>query len=161
MSITSSKAAPRRRGGYRLIIVLLVVLLLAGAAFFWLNSAAQAAVNATATLTVYQPAVTVAHNNTRSFSPTATGAVVEPGDSIQTDKKGRAAIQLPDGTITRLAGDTQVTLTSAHFARSGNLHDVSISQKAGRTFTNVQHLIGGASFKIAGQSAVASVRGTK
>jgi hypothetical protein len=161
MSITSSKAAPRRRGGYRLIIVLLVVLLLAGAAFFWLNSAAQAAVNAAATLTVYQPAVTVAHNNTKSFSPSATGAVIEPGDSIQTDKKGRAAIQLPDGTITRLAGDTQITLTSAHFAKSGNLHDVSIFQKAGRTFTNVQHLIGGASFKVAGQSAVASVRGTK
>jgi len=160
MSITSSKAAPKRRGGYRLIIVLLVVLLLAGAAFFWLNSAAQAAVNATATLTVYQPAVTVAHPGGTFFAG-ATGAIVEPGDSVKTDTKGRAAIQLPDGTIMRLAGNTQITLTSAHFAKSGNLHDVSILQKAGRTFTNVQHLVAGASFKVAGQSAVASVRGTK
>jgi FecR protein len=159
MSITSSKAAPKRRG-YRLIIVLLVVLLLAGAAFFWLNSAAQAAVNATATLTVYQPAVTLAHQG-GTFFEGATGAIVEPGDSVKTDTKGRAAIQLPDGTITRLAGDTQITLTSAHFAKSGSLHDVSILQKAGRTFTNVQHLVAGASFKVAGQSAVASVRGTK
>jgi hypothetical protein len=158
MSITSSKAAPKRRG-YRLIIVLLVVLLLAGAAFFWLNSAAQAAVNATATLTVYQPAVTVAHQG-GTFAG-ATGAIVEPGDSVKTDTKGRAAIQLPDGTITRLAGDTRIILTSAHFAKSGSLHDVSILQKAGRTFTNVQHLVAGASFKVAGQSAVASVRGTK
>ena len=160
MSISSSKAQPKRRGGYRLIIVLLVVLLLAGAAFFWLNSAAQAAVNAAATLTVYQPAVTVAHNG-GPFSTAVTGAIIEPGDSIKTDTKGRAAIQLPDGTLTRLAGDTQVTLTSAHFAKSGNLHDVSILQKLGRTFTNVQHLVAGASFKVAGQSAVASVRGTK
>lgn len=160
MSITSSKAAPKRRGGYRLIVVLLVVLLLAGAAFFWLNSAAQAAVNATATLTVYQPAVTMAHSGGTFFAG-ATGAIVEPGDSVKTDAKGRAAIQLPDGTIMRLAGDTQITLTSAHFAKSGNLHDVSILQKAGRTFTNVQHLVAGASFKVAGQSAVASVRGTQ
>ena len=160
MSITSTKAQPKRRGGYRLIIVLLVVLLLAAAAFFWLNSAAQAAVNAAATLTVYQPAVTVAHNG-GSFSSSATGAIIEPGDTVKTDAKGRAAIQLPDGTLTRLAGDTQITLTSAHFAKSGSLHDVSILQKAGRTFTNVQHLVAGASFKVAGQSAVASVRGTQ
>ena len=160
MSITSSKAQPRRRGGYRLVIVLLLVLLLAGAAFFWLNSAAQAAVNAAGTLTVFQPTASVTHTGGTAF-PGTTGAVIEPGDTIKTDAKGRAALQLPDGTVTRMAGDTQITLTSAHFAKSGNLHDVSISQKAGRTFTNVQHLIGGASFKVAGQSAVASVRGTK
>ena len=159
MSLTSTKAAPRRRGGYRLIIVLLVVLLLAGAAFFWLNSAAQAAVNAAGTLTVFQPTASVTH--TGGTFPGATGAVIEPGDTIKTDPKGRAALQLPDGTVMRMAGDTQIKLTSAHFAKSGNLHDVSILQKAGRTFTNVQHLIGGASFKVAGQSAVASVRGTK
>ena len=160
MSITSSKAAPKRRGGYRLIIVLLVVLLLAGTAFFWLNNAASAAVNAAATLTVFQNAVSVAHPGGAFFAG-ATGAVIEPGDSVKTDTKGRAAIQLPDGTVMRLAGDTQITLTSAQFAKSGNLHDVSILQKAGRTFTNVQHLVAGASFKVAGQSAVASVRGTK
>ena len=160
MSITSLKVAPRRRGGYRLIIVLLLVLLLAGAAFFWLNSAAQAAVNAAGTLTVFQGAVTVAHSG-GPFSTSTTGAIVEPGDSVKTDAKGRAALQLPDGTVTRLAGNTQIALTSAHFAKTGHLHDVSILQKAGRTFTNVQHLISGASFKVAGQSAVASVRGTK
>ena len=124
MSITSLKVVPKRRGGYRLIIVLLVVLLLAGAAFFWLNSAAQAAVNAAGTLTVFQPAVSVAHNS-GSFSTSTTGAIIEPGDSVKTDAKGRAALQLPDGTVTRLAGNTQIALTAAHFAKSGNLHDVT------------------------------------
>ena len=161
MSVTSSKAAPKRRGGRRLIIILVVVLLLAAAAFFWLNSAAQAAVNAAGTLTVFQPAVSVGHNSTTSLSPSATGAVIQPGDTVKTDTKGRAAIQLPDGTVTRMAGSSQITLTSAHFAKSGNLHDVSILQQAGRTFTNVQHLIGGATFQVKGPSAVASVRGTK
>ena len=160
MSVKAARPAPKRRGGYRLIIILLVILLLIGAGLFWLSSSAQAATNATATLTVFQPTASVEHGN-GAIIASPTGTVVTPGDSIKTDAKGRAAIQLPDGTLTRLAGDTQITLTAAHFAKTGDLQDVSLLQKAGRTFTNVQHLVSGATFKVAGQSAVASVRGTK
>lgn len=158
MSVTAARTAPKRRE-FRLIISLLVILLIVAAGFFWLSTAAQAATNAAATLTVFQPTASVAHGGT--FVAGKSGMVVQPGDSIKTDAKGRAAIQLPDGTLTRLAGDTQITLTQSHFAKTGNLHDVSIFQKVGRTFTNVQHLVSGATFKVAGQSAVASVRGTK
>jgi FecR-like protein len=160
MQVSAARTAPRRRGGYRLIIILLVILLIAGALFFWLNSAASAAVNAAATLTVFQPTTSVAHGS-GAFVTSKTGTVVQPGDSVKTDVKGRAAIQLPDGTLMRIAGGTQVALTSAHFAKTGNLQDVSIFQKIGRTFTTVQHLATGAIFKVGGQSAVASVRGTK
>jgi hypothetical protein len=160
MSVTTARTAPRRRGGYRIIITLLVIFLLIGAGLFWLSSAAQAAINAAATLTVFQRTASVARGG-GAFVASKTGTVVEPADSIQTDAKGRAAIQLPDGTLTRMAGDTQITLTSAHFSKSGYLQNATILQKVGRTFTNVQHLVTGASFKVAGQSAVASVRGTK
>lgn len=160
MQASAARTAPRGRGGYRLIIILLVVLLIAGAAFFWLNSAASAAINAAATLTVFQPTTSVAHG-TGAFVTSKTGTVVVPADSVKTDAKGRASIQLPDGTLMRMAGGTQIALTSAHFAKTGNLQDVSILQKVGRTFTTVQHLASGAVFKVGGQSAVASVRGTK
>ena len=160
MQVTAARTAPNRRGGFRLIVILLVVLLIAGAAFFWLNSAAQASINAAATLTAFQPAVSVSRGG-GAFFDSPTGTVVQPGDTVKTDAKGRAAIQLPDGTLTRMAGNTEITLTSAHFAKTGNLQDASILQKAGRTFTNVQHLVTGAVFKVGGQSAVASVRGTK
>jgi hypothetical protein len=162
MSVAAARTAPkpRRRGGYRLIITLLVILLIAGAGLFWLRTAADAAPNAAAMLTVFQPTVAVAHGG-GAFQAGTTGMVVQPGDSVKTDAKGRAAIQLPDGTLTRLAGGTEIALTSAHFAKTGNIQDASFFQKVGRTFTNVQHLVTGASFKIAGQSAVASVRGTK
>jgi hypothetical protein len=160
MQVSAARTAPRRRGGYRLIIILLVVLLIAGALFFWLNSAASAAVNAAATLTVFQPTTSVAYG-AGAFVTSKTGTVVQPGDSVKTDVKGRAAIQLPDGTLMRIAGGTEIALTSAHFAKTGNLQDVSILQKIGRTFTTVQHLATGAVFKVGGQSAVASVRGTK
>jgi ferric-dicitrate binding protein FerR (iron transport regulator) len=160
MQVSAARTAPRRRGGYRLIIILLVVLLIAGAGLIWLNTAASASVNAAATLTVFQPTVSVSRAG-GSFVTSPTGTVVQPGDSVKTDAKGRAAIQLSDGTMMRMAGGTEIVLTTAHFAKTGNLQDASILQKVGRTFTNVQHLVSGAVFKVGSQSAVASVRGTK
>lgn len=157
----SSKQAPRRRGGRRLLIALALVIVLIVGGIVWLNVAAQAQVNASAALTVYQPTASIARNNGTDFAPASTGTIVQAGDSIQTDAKGRAAITLPDGTITRLASATTVKLDSAHFTKGGNLNDVSLTQRIGRTFTNVQHLVTGAHFDVHGSSATASVRGTK
>src|SRR5467141_807461 len=160
MSAVAAKPAPRRRRGLRWIVVLVVIAALVAGAAFWLNTSASAATNATATLNVFLPVTSVAHNG-GAYAAATTGATVQPGDGVKTDGKGRAAIQLPDGTLTRLASNTEMTLTSAHFAKDGNLHDVSIAQKVGRTFTNVQHLVSGATYKVSGQSATATVRGTK
>jgi hypothetical protein len=160
MSVVAARTPPRRRGGLRFLVILVVLILIVGGALYWLNSSAQAAVNAVATLSVFQPDVSVARNG-GSFVTAATGSIVQPGDGVKTDAKGRGAIQLPDGTLTRLASGTEITLTAAHFSKAGDLHDVSITEKIGRTLTNVQHLVSGATFKVAGQAAVASVRGTK
>jgi hypothetical protein len=140
------------------VLVILVGVVAGG--IYWLNLSAQAAVNVSATLTVYQAAASVAPGG-GGYAAASTGAKVRPGDSVKTDTKGRASIQLPDGTLTRLASDTEITLDAAHFTKSGDLHDAKITQKVGRTFTSVQHLVSGATFDVAGQSAVASVRGTK
>jgi hypothetical protein len=160
MASVAAKPAPRRRGGRRILIALALLIVLIVAGIVWLNVAAQAQVNASGLLTVYQPAASVSHNGA-DFSPASTGAVVGAGDSVKTDTKGRAAITLPDGTITRLASDTTIKLDSAHFTKSGSMHDVSLTQQLGRTFTNVQHLASGATFDVHGKSATASVRGTK
>ncbi len=160
MRAVAAKPAPRRRGGLRWIVGLLIIVLLAAGAVVWLNSAAAAATNAVATLTVFLPTTSVSHNG-GDYAEASTGSIVQPGDGVKTDAKGRAAIQLPDGTLTRLAKSTEIKLSSAHFSKDGSLHDASIAQKAGRTYTNVQHLVGGATFKVSGQSATATVRGTK
>jgi len=140
--------------------LLLILILIVGGVLVWLNRAASAQVNASATLTVYQPAASTSRNGA-DFADVSTGAVVHAGDSVKTDTKGRAAITLPDGTLTRLASDTTLKLDSAHFTKTGNLHDVTLSQQIGRTFTNVQRLATGATFNVKGKSATASVRGTK
>ncbi len=157
---TVAARPPKRRGGRRFLLLLLILVLIVGGVLVWLNRAASAQVNASATLTVYQPAASTSRSGA-DFANVSTGAVVHAGDSVKTDTKGRAAITLPDGTLTRLASDTTLKLDSAHFTKTGNLHDVTLSQQIGRTFTNVQHLATGATFNVKGKSATASVRGTK
>ena len=157
---TVAAKPPKRRGGRRFLLLLLILVLIVGGVLVWLNRAASAQVNASATLTVYQPAASTSRNGA-DFADVSTGAVVHAGDSVKTDTKGRAAITLPDGTLTRLASDTTLKLDSAHFTKTGNLHDVTLSQQIGRTFTHVQRLATGATFNVKGKSATASVRGTK
>ena len=160
MATVAAKPQPRRRGGRRLLIALGLLVVLIAAGVVWVNVAAQAQVSASAALTVYQPTASTSHNGT-DFTTATTGTVIGAGDSVKTDTKGRAAITLPDGTVTRLASDTQIRLDSAHFTRNGNMHDVSLTQQIGRTLTNVQHLVSGSTFNVHGKSATASVRGTK
>jgi hypothetical protein len=143
------------------LIVVVLLIVIVGGGIFWLNSSAQAAVNVSATLTVYQPAASIERKGSGAFAVASSGAQVQASDSVKTDTKGRASIQLPDATLTRLASDTEVTLDTAHFTKSGALHDAKLTEKIGRTLTSVQHLVSGATFQVAGQSAVASVRGTK
>jgi hypothetical protein len=138
----------------------LILAVIVGGGIFWINLSAQAAVNVSATLTVYQPTASVKRGG-GDYTSALTGAQIQAGDAVKTDTKGRASIQLPDGTLTRLASETEITLDAAHFSKNGTLHDAKITQKVGRTLTSVQHLVTGATFQVAGQSAVASVRGTK
>lgn len=160
MSAVAARSAPRRRRGLPWIVVLVIIVAIVGGGLFWLSSAASASTGAVATLTVFQPATSVAHGGA-AYAAAKTGTVVQAGDGVKTDAKGRAAIQFPDGTLTRLAGSTTISLSAAHFGKDGNLHDATLLQKIGRTLTNVQHLVGGATFKVQGQSATASVRGTQ
>ena len=161
MSVVAARTPPRRRGGLRLTAILLAVILIVAGLLVWVSLIAQAAVSASAVLTVYLPATSVRHGSGGAFAAATNGSLVQAGDSVQTDDKGRAAITLPDGTFTRLATGTTITLDSSHFARSGDLHDSKFVQQIGRTFTNVQHLVSGATFQVAGKSASATVRGTK
>lgn len=161
MRLVAAPPPVRRGGGRRILIAVVVFVLIASVAIVWLQMAAQAAVGANAILTVYQPAASVAHPAGGTFATAGTGGLVQPGDAVKTDAKGRAAMTLPDGTMTRLAGDTTLTLDAAHFARDGNLHDVKLTQQVGRSFTTVRRLVSGATFQVAGKSATATVRGTK
>src|ERR1700730_1753322 len=131
MSAVAARTPPRRRGGRRIPAVLLILVVIIGGGIFWLNRSAQAAVNVSATLEVYQHEVFVAQNG-GAYAPSPNGTQGQAGDSVKTDTKRRASIELPDGTLTRLASQTEIRLNAAHFTKNGTLSDVKITEKIGR-----------------------------
>src|ERR1700680_2349061 len=110
MSSVAARTPARGRGGRRVLIVLVLVILLVGGGLFWLNSSAQAAVRVSATLTVSHTIASRERSGSGAFNTASSGAQVQAGDSVSTDTKGRASIQLPDGTLTRLARDSHLTV---------------------------------------------------
>jgi hypothetical protein len=144
-----------------LIAIVLVVLLVAGGGYYLFVVQAQAAVPSPAALLVITTPVDVDTNNSAGFHPGRPGQELTAGNSVRTGQGGHAAIQFPDGSYVRLAPATTVTVTAAQLSHDGNLQSASLVQKVGRTFTNVQHLVSGASFQVGGHSVSAVVRGTQ
>jgi hypothetical protein len=132
-----------------------VVLLLAGGGYWFFVAQASAAVNAPATLVVFTQPVTVDKN------PAIPGQPLNPGNVVQTQAGGRAGIQFPDGSYMRMSPNSTVTVTAVQLQKNGNLQSVSLSQRIGRTFINVQKLVSGATFHVGGHSVSAQVRGTQ
>ena len=147
-------------GGCLLAIVLVVLLVFGGGYYFFIVQA-QAAVPAPAALQVISTPVDVDTNNSAGFHTARPGEELTAGNSVRTGDQGHAAIQFPDGSYVRMSPNTTVTVTVAQLSHDGNLQSASLSQKVGRTFTNVQHLVSGASFQVGGHSVSASVRGTQ
>ncbi|MGA7910368.1 MAG: FecR family protein [Candidatus Dormiibacterota bacterium] len=141
--------------GSCLLIVLLVALLVVGGGYWFFVVQASAAVNASAALVVFNQPVTVDGN------PAIPGEALNVGNTVATQAGGHAAIQFPDGSLVRMLPGTTVTLSSLQLQKNGNLQSASVLQKVGRTFTDVQHLVGGASFQVGGHSVSAQVRGTQ
>jgi hypothetical protein len=160
MAVPAKPAPKPRHGGRRLLIILGILVLIVAGIVVWLNMAAQAQINASGSLTVYRSTASIAHGSAGAAAATS-GATLHAGDTVSTDATGLAGIALPDGTLTRLGKSTSLKLDGAHFSKNGTLHDVSFTQQIGRTFTNVQHLVTGATFDVHGKAATASVRGTK
>jgi hypothetical protein len=156
-------AKPRRGclgGCLGCLIPIVVIVLIIGGLFYFLVAQAAAAVSVPAQLVVVNPATTLTHGSSPQAG--ASGNLVHPGDKLETSANGRSLVQFQDGSITRLGPSTKITLDAAEFDKQGHLHDVSMSQQAGRTLSTVQKLVGAnAKFNVAGHSATASVRGTK
>lgn len=155
----------RRRGGCGcggcLLILLLILALVAAAIYFFAILPASAGAPAPATLTVYLDKVEVGQNN-GGFGTAHTGQQLNPGNTVRTDNGGRASLLFPDGSITRLAGATTVTLTQETVDSHGLMHRTILDQDVGRTYSTVQALVSsGGKFTVQGHGLTADVRGTE
>ena len=127
-------------GGCLLAMVLVVLLAFGGAYYFFILQA-QAAVAAPAALQVISTPVDVDTNNSAGFHTAKPGQELTAGNSVRTGDQGHAAIQFPDGSYVRMSPNTTVTVTAVQLSHDGNLQSASLTQRVGRTFTNVQHLV--------------------
>jgi hypothetical protein len=143
-----------------LIVIVVVVALLLGSGYFFLVAQAQAGVASPAALQVISTPVDVGQNDS-GYRPASSGQSLGAGSSVRTGDTGHATIQFPDGTLTRLAPDTTVTVQSAQLTNGGNLKSATLLQKVGRTLSVVQHLAGGSNFNVGGHAVSAEVRGTE
>jgi hypothetical protein len=141
-------------------VVVIVALLLVGGGYFFFVAQASAGVAAPAALLVATTPVDVGHNDS-GYQPAKSGQSLDAGASVRTGDTGRATIQFPDGSLTRLAPGTTVTIQAAQLNSAGSLKSASLAEKIGRTFSVVQKLAGGASFTVGGHSVSAEVRGTQ
>jgi FecR-like protein len=141
-------------------VFVVAVLLAVGGTWYFLVAQVQASVPASAALVVFSAPVEVGRNDS-GYRTAVPGEPLSAGSSVRTGHGGHAAIQFPDGSFIRLASDTTVTVSAAQLNKDGTLLSAGITQKVGRTLSNVQHLISGANFKVGGHSVSAEVRGTE
>jgi hypothetical protein len=158
---TQAAAAPpkaRRSGcfgcGGCLLVLVLIALLIVGLGWYFFVVQTSAAVTAPASLVVISPPITV------DGKPGTPGQALNAGNTVSTGTGGHGAIDFPDGSFIRLAPGSTVQVKSVQLQKNGDVQAISVAQKVGRTFTNVQHLANGASFSVSGHSVTAAVRGT-
>ena len=114
----------------------------------------------TATLTVFIGGVNLKKAGATTFAAAHSGATVGNGDTVSTGPAGKAAINYPDGSVTRL--DSQATVTVSLARLHGASLGVTVRQQAGLTWNSVKKLVGAASFKVTGpNNSAATVRGTR
>src|SRR5690349_7966655 len=165
-TVNQTAAAPPKAGrsgclgcsfgcGGCLLVVVLIALLIVGGGWYFFVVQASAAITAPASLVVINQPITVDGN------PGTPGQSLNAGSAVDTGTGGHGAIDFPDGSFMRLAPGTSVVINNVQLQKNGNVQAISVAQKVGRTFTNVQHLASGASFSVSGHSVTAAVRGAQ
>ena len=89
-------------------------------------------------------------------APIVTGAVLQPGDTVETQAGGRAEIAFPGGSLLRIGENTRLTLSPIP-ARS----EFSARLFFGNLWARVHKLASGETFRVETENAVAGVRGTE
>ncbi len=141
-------------------VFVILTLLLVGGGYFFFVAQAQAGVSSPAALLVASNPVEVGHND-GGYTSARSGQSLDAGTSVRTGHTGLATIQFPDGSLTRLASDTTVTIQGAQLNSAGSLKSATLLEKIGRTLSTVQKLAGGSTYQVGGHSVSAEVRGTQ
>lgn len=130
-------------------LLVLVALLVAA-----LGAGAVAAQSGDATFSEIQGQVQSRPDVDAAFSPVTDGATLAPGGQAQTGEDGRARLTLPDGSIVRMAENTEFQLNESESGLNGLLHRLRLE------FGQLWIILSGQALEVDTPSGVASVRGS-
>ncbi|NIN67421.1 MAG: hypothetical protein GTO63_22510 [Anaerolineae bacterium] len=154
--------APRRAPVASLAIAAVILLMLFVIPDVALQISRGGVVAQTALLADATGVVEVQRSASSDWRPTEAGDVLQAGDGIRTGRFSSVTLAFFDGTTTRLAADTEVTLVELNCRRDGAAKTVVLHQWSGRTHNWVQKFLDAASrFEIDTPTAVATVHGTE
>ncbi len=107
-------------------------------------------------LEIFSPPVFVLEPGASDFSQGSQGQKIPVSTIVKTSDGGRAQIVFPNGTVTRIGENSEITLSDF----SNSPFQTRISVEKGRIWSRIVKLLGGASFETQSGSVVASIRGT-
>jgi len=138
----------------------IVFLLLLGAIAAYVVTRPTAVASGTATLTIFRGAVSLQPAGNAAAHSGVTGELLGQGEKVSTAADTWAAINFPDGSISRMDSNSQITITKLTQASAGGWN-VQLGQAVGKTWNRVAQLVGSSSFTVAGPNQTnAEVRGT-
>jgi hypothetical protein len=150
---------PRGVGGWRRRFVLAGVGIVVVAAVAVMVTSRSSDDEPLARLAVLDRSVNVRPSSIAAFGPASTGRPLSVGDTIRTDRQGRAQVDYTDGSLTRL--DRATTFVVEELARADRPAALRVRVDLGRTWNEVADLTtSGERFQSATTNAVATVRGT-
>ena len=147
-------------GRRRLLASAIVVLVLVAGAAAYVVTRPSALASGTATLTIFRGAVTLKAAGAAASHNGVTGELLGQGEQVTTAADTWAAINFPDGSITRMDSNTQVSITTLTQPTGGGWN-IQLSEAVGKTWNRVAQLVGSSSFSVTGPNQTnAEVRGT-
>ncbi len=115
----------------------------------------------TATLRIHTGTVEVQGTAAAAFVPATDGQVLTEGAAVRTGPDGRAILEWPDGSITRLDFDTVFRISELRAAATLGGGSVEAEQDSGASYNRVVALTEtGSRFSVVTPTAAASVQGT-
>jgi hypothetical protein len=118
----------------------------------------KGAAEATATLKILEPNVSIQRKGKDAFKPAKDGQRLRVGDTVQTDATGFAQIDYTDDSFTRL--DVNTTFTIESLTDDAGNRQIKGHLESGQTWNRTTALTESESFEQEGAGATAAVTGT-
>jgi hypothetical protein len=122
------------------------------------TDSSQSAAQTSVQITDVQGGVQVRTSPTAALTPAVLGQTLPIGTSLQTDASGQATLQFPDGSLIRIASNTNFQVTGIGDGASNP--NTAIKLDVGTLFIFVQAALGQKVFDVQTPAGVASVRGS-